>query len=223
MFLDEIGDLDLSMQAELFRVIQESSFRRLGGTDDIGVDFRLITATNRDLKKELARGAFREDLCFRLIVVAFELPPLRKRGEDILVLCRRAIVRFAQEFGKAMPDLDPEARPILKRYSYPGNIHELHNILERALIFCQGRTLTPDCFPHELRERAAKVAVATGSGPELMLRVEVRLGQQTLADSKQAVIDEVVRLADYNKTSAAKLFGITRFVLDRRLKKAGDN
>jgi two-component system response regulator AtoC len=222
LFLDEIGDLDLSMQGKLLRVIQERSFRRLGGTDDLGVDFRLITATNRDLKREVARGAFREDLYFRLNVVAFELPPLRKRLEDIPALCQRAIVRFAQEFGKAVPDLDPEARALLEQYSYPGNIRELHNILERALIFCQGRTLTADCLPHELRERAAKVAVVTGSGPEPMLRVEVKLGQQTLADIEQAIIDEVVRLADYNKTSAAKHLGITRFALDRRLKKAGD-
>jgi len=222
LFLDEIGDLDLSMQAKLLRVIQERSFRRLGGTDDIGVDFRLITATNRDLRKEVGRGTFREDLFFRLNVVAFDLPPLRKRVEDILPLCQRAIVRFSQEFGKAVPDLDPEARALLEQYPYPGNIRELHNILERALIFCQGRTLTPDCLPHELRNGSEKIAVATVSGPEPMLRIEVKLGQQTLADIERAIIDEVVRLADYNKTSAAKYLGITRFALDRRLKKAGD-
>ena len=223
LFLDEIGDLDLSMQAKLLRVIQERTFRRLGGTDDLGVDFRLITATNRDLKKEVGRGAFREDLYFRLNVVAFELPPLRKRVEDIVPLCRRAIVRFAQEFGKPVPDLDPASQALLERYAYPGNIRELFNILERALIFCQGRTLTPDCLPHELRESAAKVAVATGTGAEPMLRVEMKLGQQTLADIERAIIDEVVRLADYNKTLAAKHLGLTRFALDRRLKKGADD
>ena len=222
LFLDEIGDLDPSMQAKLLRVIQERSFRRLGGTDDIGVDFRLITATNRDLKKEVGRGAFREDLYFRLNVVAFELPPLRKRVEDILPLCQRAIVRFAQEFGKPVPDLDPEARTMLERYSYPGNIRELQNILERALIFCQGRTLTISCLPTELREQAAHVAVVTGAGIEPMIRVEMKLGQQTLADIERAIIDEVLRLADYNKTLAAKHLGLTRFALDRRLKKGSD-
>ncbi len=219
LFLDEIGDLDQSMQAKLLRVIQERSFRRLGGTDDIGVDFRLITATNRDLKKEVGRGAFREDLYFRLNVVAFELPPLRKRVEDILPLCRRAIVRFAQEFGKEVPDLDQEARTMLERYHYPGNIRELQNILERALIFCQGRTLTPSCLPSDLRESVPKVAVATGAGLDPMVRVEMKLGQQTLADIERAIIDEVLRLADYNKTLAAKHLGLTRFALDRRLKK----
>ena len=139
--------------------------------------------------------------------------------DDILPLCQRAIVRFAQEFGKPVPELDLASRALLEQYAYPGNIRELQNILERALIFCQGRTLTPDCLPHELREGAAKVAVATGTGTEPMLRVEMKLGQQTLADIERAIIDEVVRLADYNKTLAAKHLGLTRFALDRRLKK----
>ena len=219
LFLDEIGDLDQSMQGKLLRVIQERSFRRLGGTDDIGVDFRLITATNRDLKKEVARGAFREDLYFRLNVVAFELPPLRKRVEDIVPISQRAIVRFAQDFGKEVPDLDSETRAMLERYHYPGNIRELENILERAMIFCQGRTLTPTCLPSELRERSTQVAVVTGTGPDRTVRIEMKLGQQTLADIERAIIDEVVRLADYNKTLAAKYLGLTRFALDRRHKK----
>ena len=223
LFLDEIGDLDQSMQGKLLRVIQERSFRRLGGTDDIGVDFRLITATNRDLKKEVGRGMFREDLYFRLNVVAFELPPLRKRVEDIVPLSQRAIVRFAQEFGKPVPDFDPEARAMLERYHYPGNIRELQNILERAMIFCQGRTLTPSCLPVELREGAKQAAVAVGTGTDSMLRVEMKLGQQTLADIERAIIEEVLRLADYNKTVAAKHLGLTRFALDRRLKKVEDD
>lgn len=223
LFLDEIGDLDLSMQAKLLRVIQERSFRRLGGTDDIGVDFRLITATNRDLKKDVARGAFREDLYFRLNVVAFELPPLRHRVEDIFPLCQRVLVRFAQEFGKPVPELDPETRTLLERYHYPGNIRELQNILERAMIFCQGRTLAPSCLPAELRAPGRQAAATAVAGPEPVVRVEMKLGQQSLAEVERALIDEVLRLADYNKTLAAKHLGLTRFALDRRLKKVDDN
>jgi two-component system, NtrC family, response regulator AtoC len=222
LFLDEIGDLDQSMQAKLLRVIQERSFRRLGATDDRGVNFRLITATNRELKKEVRRGAFREDLYFRLNVVSFEIPPLRKRVEDILPLCQRAIVRFAQEFSKPIPDIDPAARAMLERYQYPGNVRELQNILERALIFCQGRMLTPTCLPIELRENAPHMAVATGTGTDSMLRIDMKLGQQTLADIERTIIDEVLRLANYNKTLAAKHLGLTRFSLDRRLKKIAD-
>lgn len=223
LFLDEIGDLDMSMQAKLLRVLQERSFRRLGGTNDIGVDFRLITATNRDLKKEVSRGTFREDLYFRLNVVSFELPPLRKRPEDILPLCRRAIVRYAQEFGKPVPDLDPEAARLLEAYSFPGNIRELQNVLERAMIFCQGRTLTPSNLPAELREASKHIAVATAGGSEPVVRVEMKLGQQSLADVEAAIIEEVLRLADYNKTRAAKHLGLTRFALDRRIRKTNDD
>lgn len=223
LFLDEIGDLDLSMQAKLLRVIQERSFRRLGGTDDIGVDFRLITATNRDLKKEVGRGAFREDLYFRLNVVSFELPPLRNRVEDIFPLCQRTLVRFAQEFGKHVPELDTDARTLLERYRYPGNIRELQNILERAMIFCQGRTLASSCLPVELREASRPVAVTTAPGPEPVVRVEMKLGQQSLAEVEGAIVEEVLRLADYNKTLAAKHLGMTRFALDRRLKKVSDD
>ncbi len=198
LFLDEIGDLDASMQAKLLRVIQERSFRRLGATDDLGVDFRLITATNRELEKEVRRGAFREDLYFRLNVVTFAIPPLRKRAKDILPLCRNTIARFAQELGKPIPELDPEARAMLERYQYPGNIRELQNILERALTFCQGRTLSPTYLPSELREIAPHVAVA--SGTDSLVRIDMKIGQQTLADIEQTIIDEVLRLANYNKT-----------------------
>lgn len=223
MFLDEIGDLDMSMQAKLLRVLQERSFRRVGGMDDIGVDFRLIAATNRDLKKEVARSSFREDLFFRLNVVAFELPPLRKRIEDIIPLCMRALVRYGKEFGKEVLDIDPDAWAILERYSYPGNIRELENIIERAMIFCHGKTLTLDCLPRELREATPQVAAAVVSEQDQMIRVEMTLGRQSLAQVESAIIEEVLRLSSYNKSLAAKHLGLTRFALDRRLKKIADD
>jgi two-component system response regulator AtoC len=223
LFLDEIGDLDLSMQAKLLRVIQERSFRRLGATDDLGVDFRLITATNRDLKKDVKRGAFREDLYFRLHVVAFAIPPLRKRVEDILPLCRRTIARFAQEFGKPIPELDPEARAILERYQYPGNIRELQNILERAMIFCQGQTLTAHYLPFEIHHEAKQTIATVSQGDVQVIRVEMQVGKHTLKETEEAIIEETLRLADYNKSLAAKQLGLTRFSLDRRLKKLADD
>jgi len=222
LFLDEIGDLDLSMQAKLLRVLQERSFRRLGGTDDILVDFRLMTATNRDLKKEVARGSFREDLYFRLNVVSFDLPPLRARVEDIIPLSMQAIVRFGKEFGKEVLDIDSEAKALLERYSYPGNIRELQNIIERAMILCHGRTLTVTSLPRELREASPQMAVASTQGEHPIVRVEMQLGKQSLANLESAIIEEVVRLSDHNKSLAAKHLGITRFALDRRLKKISD-
>lgn len=219
MFLDEIGDLDQAMQAKLLRVLQERSFRRLGGTDDIAVDFRLIAATNRDLKKEVARGTFREDLFFRLNVVLFELPPLRKRPEDIIPLCLRALVQYGKEFGKEVLDIDPDARAMLERYAYPGNIRELQNIIERATIFCHGATLTAGCLPHELRETTPPVTVTVTKGDEHVVRIDMPLGKLSLADVDDAIIQEVLRLAGHNKSLAAKHLGLTRFALDRRLKK----
>jgi two-component system, NtrC family, response regulator AtoC len=222
LFLDEIGDLDLGMQAKLLRVLQERTFRRVGGTEDIAVDFRLIAATNRDLKKEVARGAFREDLYFRLNVVTFELPPLRKRVEDILPLSMRALVHYGREFGKDVTEIDADARAVLERYAYPGNIRELQNIIERAMIFCHGRALTASYLPQELHEAATHTAVAVPQGDQQMVRVEMVLGKQTLADVETAIIEEVLRVAGYNKSLAAKHLGLTRFALDRRLKKIGD-
>jgi two-component system response regulator AtoC len=223
LFLDEIGDLDLTMQAKLLRAIQERSFRRLGGTDDLGVDFRLITATNRDIKKEVERGAFREDLYFRLNVVAFDIPPLRKRIEDILPLCRRAIARFAHEFGKPVPDLDQDALALLERYQYPGNIRELENILERAMIFCSGQTLTANYLPRELFDHSHQLAKAVPHGDEHRIRIEIQVGTHTLQQIEKSIIEEMLRLSAYNKSLTAKQLGLTRFSLDRRLKKLIDD
>jgi len=219
LFLDEIGDLDLSMQAKLLRVIQERTFRRLGSTDDHGVDFRLITATNREIKKDVERGSFREDLYFRLNVVTFQIPPLRKRVEDILPLCRRTIMRFAHEFGKPVPELEAEARSMLEHYQYPGNIRELENILERAMIFCSGQTLTANYLPGELRDPIKQVATAVALGEERLIRIEMQVGKHTLEQIEESIVEETLRLADYNKSLAAKQLGLSRFSLDRRLKK----
>jgi two-component system response regulator AtoC len=222
LFLDEIGDLDLATQAKLLRVIQERMFRRLGSTDDLGTDFRLITATNREIKKDVERGAFREDLYFRLNVVAFEIPPLRKRFEDIIPLCRKTIVRFAREFGKHVPELDSETRALLERYQYPGNVRELENILERAMIFCSGQTLTAAHLPRELLAQPELTAISVSRETENLIRIEMQVGKHSLQQIEDSIIEETLRLADYNKSLAAKQLGLTRFSLDRRLKKSMD-
>ena len=219
LFLDEIGDLDLTMQAKLLRVLQERTFRRLGGTTDIAADFRLITATNRDLKKAITTGAFREDLFFRLNVVALELPPLRQRIEDIFPLSMKALLHYGTEFGKDVTEIDAEARALLECYHYPGNIRELQNIIERATIFCTGRTLTANYLPRELRDQAKQTATVVPHGDGQVIRVEMQVGKHTLGEIEDSIIEETLRLADYNKSLAAKQLGLTRFALDRRLKK----
>ena len=219
LFLDEIGDLNPSMQAKLLRVLQERSFKRLGGQEDIDVDFRLIAATNRDLRKDVAQGRFREDLFFRLNVVALNLPPLRNRTEDIIPLSLATLIRQSKDLGKEVTAIEPEAQRLLERYPYPGNIRELENIMERAAIFCRGKSLTQGDLPREVHEEARSSVNAVTRGDQQVVRIEMILGEQTLADIESDLIEEVMRLSDHNKSLAAKHLGITRFALDRRLKK----
>ena len=223
LFLDEIGDLNPTMQAKLLRVLQERSFKRLGGRQDIDVDFRLIAATNRDLRKEVAQGTFREDLFFRLHVVSLDLPPLRNRIEDIIPLSLQTLVRHSKDLGKDVVAIDPEAQQLLERYSYPGNIRELENIIERAVIFCRGQSLTSGDLPREVQEVAHSAVKVVTQGDQPMVRIEMKLGEHTLGDIENTLIEEVMRVSDFNKSLAAKHLGITRFALDRRLKKQSDS
>lgn len=223
LFLDEIGDLNPSMQAKLLRVLQERSFKRLGGQEDIDVDFRLITATNRDLRKDVAQGKFREDLFFRLNVVSMTLPPLRNRTEDIIPLCLATLIRQSKDLGKEVTAIEPEAQTLLERYPYPGNIRELENIMERAAIFCRGKSLTQGDLPREVHEETHTSVNAVSRGDQQVVRIEMILGEQTLGEIESDLIEEVMRLSDYNKSLAAKYLGITRFALDRRLKKIPDS
>ena len=219
LFLDEIGDLNPSMQAKLLRVLQERSFKRLGGQVDIDVDFRLIAATHRDLRKDVAQGRFREDLFFRLNVVSFDLPPLRNRTEDIIPLGLATLIRQSKDLGKEVTAIEPEAERLLERYPYPGNIRELENIMERAAIFCRGKSLTQGDLPREVHEEARSSVNAVARGDQQVVRMEMILGEQSLSDIESDLIEEVMRLSDHNKSLAAKHLGITRFALDRRLKK----
>ena len=222
LFLDEIGDLNPAMQAKLLRVLQERSFKRLGGRQDIDVDFRLVAATNRDLRKEVAQGNFREDLFFRLNVVSLDLPPLRQRVEDIIPLGLQTLVRHSQDLGKDVTAIDPDAQQFLERYQYPGNIRELQNIIERAVIFCRGKSLTSGDLPREVHEAAQSSVNVVTQGDQPVVRIEMKLGEQSLGDIENTLIEEVMRVSDFNKSLAAKHLGITRFALDRRLKKQAD-
>jgi two-component system response regulator AtoC len=219
LFLDEIGDLNPSMQAKLLRVLQERSFKRLGGQEDIDVDFRLIAATNRDLRKDVAQGKFREDLFFRLNVVSLTLPPLRNRTEDIIPLALATLFRQSKDLGKEVTAIEPEAQRLLERYPYPGNIRELENIMERAAIFSRGKSLTQGDLPRDVHDEARSSVNAVTRGDQRVVRMEMVLGEQTLVEIESDLIEEVMRLSDYNKSLAAKYLGITRFALDRRLKK----
>jgi len=146
-FLDEIGDLDLMMQGKLVGIVQDRTFRRLGGTEDITGDFRVIASSYRNLKEEVSAGRFREDLFFRLNALQIQVPPMRSRVDDIIPLAKRFMMKYGVELGKEVTDIDSKAVATLQQYAYPGNVRELQNIIERAMMLCAGKILTNGDIP----------------------------------------------------------------------------
>jgi transcriptional regulator with GAF, ATPase, and Fis domain len=167
LFLDEIGEIPVEMQVKLLRVLQESEFERVGGIKTIHVDVRLVAATNRDLHAEVAAGAFREDLYYRLNVVPIHLPPLRDRREDIPLLVEHFIAKFNERLRKQITGIEPEGVLRLVGYNWPGNIRELENVIERTMLFCEGPTIRALDLPGELLGvlAAAVPAAAAAAGP----------------------------------------------------------
>ena len=144
LFLDEIGDMSLSAQAKVLRALQENKIVRVGGEKEIPVDVRILAATNKNLKAEIEKGNFREDLYHRLSVIVIQVPPLRERKDDIPLLVESFVARIAQDMGKAAPAFEPEAIEALQQYQWTGNIRELHNIVERLIILCDSAVTKAD-------------------------------------------------------------------------------
>lgn len=219
IFLDEIGELPLAMQAKLLRVLQEKEIERVGGMETIKVDVRVITATNRDLEQEVREGRFREDLYYRLKVVPILVPPLRERLDDVPELAVYFVQQYARELGKGNLSISPEAMEFLICYNWPGNVRELQNVMERAVILCRGQSIVPDLLPLEVlasgeptinRNRGNSAVVLPDEGVELE-EVEKELIRQALEKSGG------------NQTKAARLLGISRYTLIYRLEKYGIN
>jgi DNA-binding NtrC family response regulator len=166
LFLDEIGEMSAWTQVKLLRALQEKKIRRVGGTEEAPVDVRVIAATNQDLKKRIEEGKFREDLYYRLNVISFEMPALRKRVEDIPLLVQHFLQKYCQQMGKKMKRLAPEVVGIFEQYSWPGNIRELENVIERIVAIEDRETITPACLPSEmlglLRKDEQKIELGEG-------------------------------------------------------------
>ncbi len=209
LFLDEMGDLPMSLQVKLLRFLQEKTYEPLGSTFSIKADVRVITATNRDLKKMVGEGAFRADLYFRLNVLQITLPPLRQRREDIPLLARHFIQRFRQVTGKAIEGLSAEAMAALMKYDFPGNIRELENIIERAFIICDEREIPPSALPPQAFVDSAPPADRTGD--------EVGALEKLERDAIRAALDR----RGGNRTRAARDLGIHRTTLVRKLRGLG--
>jgi two-component system response regulator AtoC len=226
LLLDEIGDLPLPLQAKLLRVLEERTLRRIGGSTSIPIDVRFMAATNRNLKEAVAKGEFREDLYFRLNVVALTVPPLRERRDDIIPLAEQFLARSALALRKPVRALGEAAKALLCRYAFPGNVRELSNLIERAVLFCQGTTLDVAHFPSDIQgaaapfasQRAGEQPVPPSALDPMTVQVAFQVGEQSLADLEDRIIEEVLRRSGGNKTLAARQLGITRWMLDRRRK-----
>ena len=215
LFLDEISELYPELQVKLLRVLEERQVMRVGGSELIDVDFRLIAATNRDLEKEVAEARFREDLYYRLKVVTLRIPPLRERPGDLPVLAEHFLTAFCQEHGKPPVQLSAEALEVLARYAWPGNVRELRNVLESAVIFHQGQEITPADLPAEVR---GSTAVSAAGSP-----VQAVVGQPRTMDEieRQAILETLQRTGGH-RARAADLLGIGLRTLQRKLKEYKD-
>ena len=211
LFLDEIGELSAAVQVKLLRVLQEREFQRVGGTATLKADVRLVAATNRDLAAEMAAGRFRSDLFYRLGVFNVHLPPLRERGDDVLLLADSLIRSLAAKMGKGDVTLSRDAREVLRRHTWPGNIRELQNAVERALITCEGTLVTATHLAIPLFSEE----VTPPRPPEAMPPAASMALDQL---ERKAIIDALQRTHGH-KARAAELLGLTRFQLYSRLKR----
>ncbi len=225
VLFDEIADLPLALQAKLLRVLEERTLRRLGGSTTIPVSVRFMAATNRNLKEAVAKGEFREDLYFRLNVVTVTVPPLRERRDDIIPLAEQFMVRSAMALKKPVRTLGDSAQTLLRQYYFPGNVRELSNLLERAVLFCHGPTLEATHFPSDIQgavppisPKVAGIPPPSSLSDPATVHITFAVGERTLADLEDRIIAEVLQRSDGNKTLAAKHLGITRWMLDRRRK-----
>ncbi len=207
LFLDEIGDIPPKLQVDLLRVLQERSFYRVGGTEEVHVDVRIIAATNRDLRAAVEQGAFREDLYYRLNVINISIPPLRQRREDIPLLADFLLDRLAHELGREIDGLTEGALRLLMNYDWPGNVRELENALERALVTCQQRTLDQQDFA-------------------FLLRDERRIGwsvppNMSLQELERLAIASALERTRGNIKASAQLLGIDRSTLYEKIRRYG--
>ena len=209
IFLDEIAEMSSNLQAKYLRVLQDSQVRRVGGHDEIGVDVRVVAATNRDVVKAVQDGTFREDLYYRVNVLTISLPPLRRRPEDIALLADAFIAEFNEKYARQVRSVDGAALKLLNDHAWPGNVRELRNIIERAVVSCEDGLITPECLPLSplgapVGERANVVVLPLGT---------------TLDDGERELILRTLQSVNNNKTRAAEILGTTPKTLHNKARR----
>jgi DNA-binding NtrC family response regulator len=226
LFLDEVADMSLTLQAKLLRVLQEGTFERLGSNKTIKVDVRVISATNKNLENAIAAKEFREDLYYRLKVITITLPPLRMHAEDIPLLTNYFLSRHCQEMKIPQVTVPPESMELLLQHQWPGNVRELENMLKRALLLSKGNVITPDLLQSEILTSKAPEAGETASAfakwiPDNLEDYEGRLFKHVIEQVEKELIVKAMEQMHGNQVKTAKLLGISRAMLHERMEKFG--
>ena len=208
VFLDEIGEMPIQLQAKLLRVLQQHEVERVGGLQAIHLDFRLVAATNRNMEESIRHGRFRQDLYYRLNVIALHTPALRDRPEDIMPLAKHFVGRFAAKCGHQVSGISPQAAALLRAYDWPGNVRELENAIERAVVLGSADMILPEDLPESLRE-------PQGTDES------VGLLQDTVNSAKRTAVQRAYSQADYDHGQAARLLGVHPNYLYRLVKNMG--
>ena len=212
IFLDEIGDISPSTQVKLLRVLQEHQIERVGGTELINIDVRIIAATNQNLEKKIKEGTFREDLFYRLNIIPVHIPPLRERKEDIIPLIEFFIKKYSEENNKPQFEISRESADYLSKYNYPGNVRELENIIERAIVLARGNVITLNDLPMNVRGFKTEETVLEEDSQSMIEQVE---------NLEKRLIYDALSNTGGNQTKAGKLLGITERNLRYKIKKYG--
>jgi len=226
IFLDEIGDIPLSTQVRLLRVLQEGEIKRVGSADSIRVDVRVIAATHRDLPKLVKAGKFREDLFYRLNVIAIPLPPLRERIDDVPLLAHHFLRRYAERIGKRVRAISPEAVELLAGYRWPGNVRELENAIERAVVLCRADTIAPADLPPAVTGRTAPLVrevAAAGEEATWLTQSYAVAKENALRRFEKCYVEALMQACDNNISAAARRAGMDRSNFKRVLRKYRDD
>jgi two-component system response regulator HydG len=226
LFLDEIGDMPLTMQAKLLRVLQDKQITRLGSNEPIQVDVRFIAATNKDLEAAVRDRTFREDLYFRIKGVTITLPPLRQRREDIPLLIQHLLERASKKLGRHIAGIDSDVKATLMAYSWPGNVRQLENVVENMVILAQGDRLTmadipPDIAPAMRASLGSTSTALVHIGANAASTAITSLGGVNLADLEKQAIEKTLEMVQGNREQAAKILGIGERTLYRKIKDYG--
>jgi two-component system response regulator AtoC len=212
VLLDEIGDMKPALQAKMLRVLESREFSRIGGTQNISIDVRVIAATNKNLEEAVVNGEFRPDLYYRLKVISLRMPALREQIEDVPLLAGHYLAQFAEEFNKPVKKLSPEAAKMLQQHNWPGNVRELRNVIERLVILEHADVILPEHLPSELR---------MGTRPKSRSLIELPAEGVALTDVERELVRQAMERVGGNQSQAAELLGIERDSLRRRLIKYG--